>query len=194
MPRQPLFPFRLCRLAAATDCLPRRLNLRRNDKRRVIPIQTRARRRDLFRPQRRAVRRRGAAFGGRAEADNRAAAKQHRLVGAFRVFERAIDGGAIVAVARIDIPAVGFEAAAGVVADGERGRAVDRNFVVVEQNNKFRKSQMSGERRRFVADSFHQAAVADDGENAVIDQIVAKTRRQHPLGERHADGVGQALS
>ena len=36
---------------------------------------------------------------------------------------------------------------------------------------------MAGERDRFLADAFHQAAVAGDHVGAVVDEIVAEARR-----------------
>ena len=45
-----------------------------------------------------------------------------------------------------------------------------------------------------MADAFHQTAVAGDYPGAVIDQVVAKTRRQMALGHGHTDRRGQALT
>ena len=53
---------------------------------------------------------------------------------------------------------------------------------------------MAGEAGRFMADPLHHAAVAGNHPSPVIDQVVAKARVQHPLGERHADRVGQSLT
>ena len=53
---------------------------------------------------------------------------------------------------------------------------------------------MPGERCGLVADAFHQIAVAGDDVGAVIDEPVAEARVQVPLGDRHADGVGEALA
>ena len=53
---------------------------------------------------------------------------------------------------------------------------------------------MAGERRRLVADALHQVAVGGDHPGAVIDQRAAEPRRQQPLGQRHADGGGDALA
>ena len=46
-------------------------------------------------------------------------------------------------------------------------------------------------------DAFHQAAVADENVGPVVDDRVAGTvelRREQPLGERHADRVGESLA
>jgi hypothetical protein len=44
------------------------------------------------------------------------------------------------------------------------------------------------------ADAFHQAAVAGEHVGLVVDQPVAEARCQVALGNRHADGVGDALT
>ena len=46
-------------------------------------------------------------------------------------------------------------------------------------------------------DAFHEAAVADEHVGVVVDDVEAgpvELRGQHLLGERHADGVGEALA
>ena len=45
-----------------------------------------------------------------------------------------------------------------------------------------------------MADAFHQVAVGGDDPGAVVDQGFAEARRQHPLGQRHADRGGDALA
>src|SRR3546814_2317820 len=72
--------------------------------------------------------------------------------------------------------------------------AVDRDRVVVEEDDQLAETQVAGQRDRLVADAFHEAAVADDAIGVVIDQIVAEAGVQQTLGERHADGVGEALA
>ena len=52
---------------------------------------------------------------------------------------------------------------------------------------------MAGEARRLVVDPLHQAAVAGDHPGAVIDQVVAESGVEVPLGDRHADRHGEAL-
>ena len=53
---------------------------------------------------------------------------------------------------------------------------------------------MAGQRDGFLADAFHQAAIACDHIGAVVHQIIAETRIEMALGHRHADGVGEALA
>ena len=52
---------------------------------------------------------------------------------------------------------------------------------------------MAGQRRRLVADPFHEVAVAADDEGVVVDEVRAETGPQHPLGEPEPDPVGEAL-
>ena len=52
---------------------------------------------------------------------------------------------------------------------------------------------MSGQRNCFVAEAFHQAAVASDHIRMVIDKIVTETRIQQTFGQRHADRRCNAL-
>ena len=76
----------------------------------------------------------------------------------------------------------------------ERQRAVDRNAVVVEQHDQPVELEMAGERDRFLADAFHQVAVGGEHVGLVIDDAVAELGGQMPLGDRHADRVGEALA
>ena len=52
---------------------------------------------------------------------------------------------------------------------------------------------MPGKRDRLLADALHEAAVARDHVGVVIDDIIAIALVEQPLGERHADGVAEAL-
>ena len=53
---------------------------------------------------------------------------------------------------------------------------------------------MAGEIDRLMADAFHQAAVASDDIGAMVDELVAETRRLQPLRHGEADGGGEALA
>ena len=56
---------------------------------------------------------------------------------------------------------------------------------------------MAGERARLGRDALLEVAVGGDHEGVVVDDLVAgavEARGQHALGERHADGVGDALA
>ena len=92
------------------------------------------------------------------------------------------------------MPAVGLEALADVVGGGELRRPVDRDAVVVEHDVEPSEPEVAGERRGLVADAFHQAAVAGDRPDVVVDEPGAEAVAQDALGDRHADGVGEALA
>ncbi len=43
-------------------------------------------------------------------------------------------------------------------------------------------------------DALHQASVTGDHERVVVDRVRSERAGEDPLGERHADGVGEALA
>jgi len=108
-----------------------------------------------------------------------------------------VDGVDIVPVdRRDDVPAIRRKAPRRVVGEPAFGLAVDRDPVVVVERDEPRESQRSGERRGFVRDALHQAAVAHEHVRAVIDDGLTRTierLRQQPLGKRHPDRVGESL-
>jgi hypothetical protein len=53
---------------------------------------------------------------------------------------------------------------------------------------------MAGQRDGFLADAFHEAAIARDHIGLVVDEIVAEARVEVSLGHRHADSVGETLA
>ena len=57
---------------------------------------------------------------------------------------------------------------------GERHRPVDRNAVVVPEDDQPVQPEMAGERDRFLADALHQAAVAGKHIGPVVDEVVAE--------------------
>ena len=68
---------------------------------------------------------------------------------------------------RLDMPTRRLEALRDVFAERQTGRAVDRDLVVVVQVDEVAEAEMTGERRRFVRDAFHQVAIGDDAVNDV---------------------------
>ena len=75
--------------------------------------------------------------------------------------------------------------------------AVDGDVVVVVEGGQFAQAPGAGKRTGFVRNAFHQAAVAEENPGAVVDDGVAgavEVVRQHFFGQRHADGVGDALA
>ena len=93
-----------------------------------------------------------------------------------------------------DVPAVAPEAAGYVVAVGEFGLAVDRDVVVVVDRDELVEPEVAGERGRLVRHALHQATVTGDHERVVVDGVGAEPVGEDPLGDRHADSVGEALT
>ena len=170
----------------------------RNLERCRTPAQRFAGERDLGVAQRLAVRLGGAGAVGRTLADARPAAHQHRLV--------AVAGGRDGGVQRHRVvtvhiahhgPAIGFEAGWRVVGEPAAHVAIDRDAVVVVEHDQLVQLPGAGQRTHFVADAFHQAAVADEGPGAVVDHRVARPVEfggKQLFGECHADRVGDALA
>ncbi len=124
----------------------------------------------------------------------RQAISDGRSVSALAAADGPLDGRGVMPVHGSRMPAIRREAHDLVVGDGERGGAVDRDAVVVEQHDQAAEAQVSGQGRRFVADAFHQAAIAGDHIGVVVDEPVAEAGGEVALGQRHADRVGQPLA
>ena len=109
-----------------------------------------------------------------------------------------VHGGGVVAVdAADDVPAVALEALGGVVGEPVLDVAVDRDAVVVIQHHQLGQLERAGQRAHFVRDAFHKAAVAGEGIGVVVDDGVAglvELGGQQRFGQRHADGIAQALA
>ncbi len=187
---------------AARAGVPTRGYRLRNDKRRMCPAQRRARRGNFLLAKCRAVHvgRSGLVRG--ALADDRAAAEElrsamPRAIGPGRNDCR-VDGGDIMAVdSRMNPPAIGLETSWRVVGEPVLGLAVDRDPVVVVEHDELAETPRAGKRRGLMGDSLHQAAVANECECVVIDDVVARAiefARQKPFCERHPDRVGETLS
>ncbi len=115
-----------------------------------------------------------------------------RLGGLERCFETVEVVGHLAQVD--DVPAVRTESQRGVVAGRHAGGTVDRDQVVVEHADQLAETQMAGERRSLVADALHHAAVTGDHEREVVLGLGAEAGPQVLLRDRHADGVGEALT
>ena len=94
---------------------------------------------------------------------------------------------------RLASPAGGLEALHLIHRIGERQRPVDGNAVVVEQNDQPVELQMARERDRLLADALHEIAVGGQHIGEMIDDLRTELRRQMPLGDRHADRIGEPL-
>ena len=192
--REPLLPGEARRPAALSRRAPCRGNLRRHLEWRRPPAEPRAGALDLIGAQRRAMGLFRSRLGRGAEPDRGAAGDQGRLVGAFRPCDGGGDRFGIVAVDPGRVPAGRLEASWLVDRIGQRQRPVDRNAVVVEQNDQLGEAQMTGKRDGLLADALHQVAVGGQHEGVVIDDVGAELRRQMPFRNRHADRVGKALT
>ncbi len=96
-----------------------------------------------------------------------------------------------------DVPAVGHETQGGVVDEPGRDLSVNGNAVVVVQRHQLVELPGAGQRRGFVADAFHQAAVAQEHIGAVVDHGMVcpiELAGQQLLGQRHAHGIGKSLA
>src|SRR3546814_14401769 len=79
-----------------------------------------------------------------------------------------------------------------VLGKGDVGTRCERHAVVVVEHVELAQLQVSGERRGFGGDAFHQVAIAGDHPGAVIDDDVPGAvvpRGQLRLGHGHAYGV-----
>ena len=94
----------------------------------------------------------------------------------------------------IDVPSIGLESLAGIVAVAELGRAVDGDVVVVVDVDESPELQMACERAGFVADALFETAVAGDDERVVVACIGTEPAAQVALGDAHADPVAEALA
>ena len=71
----------------------------------------------------------------------------------------------------LDVPAIGLESLAGVVAVGQLRRSVDREVVVVVDVDESPELEVPGERGRLVADALLEVSVARDHERVVVDDV-----------------------
>jgi hypothetical protein len=97
-----------------------------------------------------------------------------------------------------DIPAVTLEAAGGVVGKRQGGVALDGDVVVVVDPAEVGEPQVSRQRRRLVRDALHHAAVAAQGVDVKVDQVLEpgpiEARGHPPAGDGHAHAGGQSLA
>ena len=91
-------------------------------------------------------------------------------------------------------PAAGLEALHLVDRIRQAQRPVDRDAVVVPQDDHAVELVVPGERDRLLADALHEVAVRGEHIGVMVDDVGAVIGRQHPLGEGHADGRRDALA
>src|ERR1039458_6467434 len=119
---------------------------------------------------------------------------------AFGLFQRGLDGAIklreIVDVAHVlHVPVPAEEARAYVIAEGQRGVALNGDVVVVVEPDQVGESKMPGDGGGFVAYAFHQITVAKKSETPLVKNIVAffvELRGQPALGNCHADRIPNA--
>jgi hypothetical protein len=99
------------------------------------------------------------------------------------------------------VPAAGHEARAHVLAEADVGRAIDRDAVVVVEEDQIAEAQVSGQRGRLGADALHHVAVAHHAVDEVIARrllgltaLAAELCARHASRQRHAHSVGEALA
>ena len=166
--------------------------------RRVVPAQRFAGQGDFGIAQGSAVGLFLALLVRRTEADDRLAADQCRACALARGFQRNLN---LVGVMPVDIadhlPAIGLEAARGVVGEPAMHLAIDGDAVVIVEGDQLVQPQGAGQRADLVADAFHHAAVAEEHVGVVVDDLVAgavELRGHDLLRQGEADGVGQPLT
>ena len=165
-------------------------------KARMRPAELLARALDLVGAQRLAVRRGLALLGRRAVADDGLAGDQRRLVGAARAARwrrrSPRDRGRRCATRA---PARGLEARDLVVGHGKRGRRrrwrseLSSNSTISLLSLRWPASEIAS----WLMPSIRQPSPAMHI-GVVVDDAVAEPRVEQPLGQRHADGVGEALA
>ncbi len=132
---QPPLPSAAHTLAARSGRAPLRKDILRDHKRRVAPAEPLACPDNLGRTERRAVGCGGSGLGRRAKRDRRPARDQARALILLGPPDRVGDRLVIVAVDSFGSPPMSPETLHLVVRDGEAGRAVDRDSVVVPEHD-----------------------------------------------------------
>ena len=107
------------------------------------------------------------------------------------------DGGKVVTVDRLHVPADGLEARGGVLALGAIRHGVEGDVVGVVDEDQVVELLVPGEGDRLHGDALLHAAVAGEADDVVIKDRVRRgveARRGHLAGDSHADGVADALA
>ena len=153
----------------------------------------------LIGAQRLAVRLRRVVLTGRSVTDMAVYDDDRRcIVGGKELIQGA---GELAEIVRVrdpdDIPAIRFETLGDVLGEGNVGVAVNGHVVVVEDPAQVGQFEMPGQGRSFVADALHQAALAANGIDIVIEEFevgLVVGRGQPFAGDGHADAGGDALA
>src|SRR5262249_21144854 len=95
------------------------------------------------------------------------------------------------------VPVITEEAGGNVLGKGDARTALDADVVVVVDPAEIVEAEMSGQRGRLRADALHQAPVAADGIDVVVEDLEARAvvaTGEPPPGDRHADAGGDPLA
>ena len=98
----------------------------------------------------------------------------------------------------LDVPAVGLVAGADVLAEGELGVALDRDVVVVVEDDQAAEAEVAGERARprtvMPSSMSPSEAIAKVWWSMTCVAVDVEARGEHPLGERQPDARRDALA
>ena len=96
----------------------------------------------------------------------------------------------------LDVPAVGFPACTGIIAEGQLGITFDRDVIVVVESNQLTEPGVTREGRGLVGHPFHHVAIAGDEIHVmVVNLLVPVEYRGHVrLADGHAHCVADALT
>ncbi len=191
---EPRFPRCALGDAAPAGLAPRGEDRLGHDEGLVRPAEELARRLGVLREQLAAVGDALALDARHAEADHRVALDHRRARIELRRGDRRGDRILVVAVALLHVPAGARETDHVVLGHRLRRWSVVGHPVGVVEEDQPAELQVSGERDHLVAEALHQAAVADQRVGPVTDDAVAELLVQHRFRDRHAGGVGDALS
>ena len=181
--------------AAAANGTPPCHDIIRNFKRCVRPAKGGARARNFLAAKWCAVRTGSAGFFRCAKTDHRAAPDQGWFAGFLLCGGDGLgDGVHVMSVNRQNLPTICFKTARGIFRDSKVGAAINRDAIVIEQNDQAIKLHMSGHRCSFVADPFHQAAITGNHIGIVINKIGAECGGEVAFSHRHANRIGKPLA
>ena len=192
-----LLPLSLCGGAFFTG-IPGTINFRRNLEGTVAPTQLLTGQCNFVLSQRCAVTGFGALLVGGTKTNNGLAADQRGL-GCIRPasLNGSANGLRVMSVNSRDyLPAVGFKTLGRVVGKPAVHFTVDGDAVVVIEHDQLAKAQCTSQGRHLVGNTFHQAAIAQEGVGVVINNIMARAielLRQGFLCQRKADRIGNTL-
>jgi len=120
------------------------------------------------------------------------------MLGLFEDREGVFDALEVVGIADPqDVPVVAHEARCNILGEGDARVPLDGDVVVVVNPTEVVELEMTGQRRGLRADALHEAAVAADCVDVVVEDLEAGpiVSIGQPLsGDRHANARGDALA